>query len=318
MNTAALAPTSPAELVTCTALPADRNPAAVYLARLAPGSRRAQRQALNLAASLLGGVDAQTCEWSALRYQHTQALRARLCERYAPATVNRVLTAVRGALQEAWRLGLVSAEHYTRAVDVQNVKAHREPAGRAVDGGELGRLFACLDTATAKGARDAALLAVLVGCGLRRAELVALALSDLDADTGALRVRHGKGDKSRTVYVTNGALRAVQAWLVVRGSEPGPLFVSVRKGGRLEAKGMSAQAVFATLRELATRAGVAQFSPHDCRRTFVSTLLDAGADLVSVQKLAGHEQIQTTARYDRRGEVAKQRAASLLHVPFAA
>jgi site-specific recombinase XerD len=299
--------------------PMDRHPAAVYLARLAPGSRRAMHQALDVCADILssGRHDARTLPWADLRYQHTQAVRTVLAERYAPATVNKSLAALRGVLKECWRLYLMSAENYRRASDLSGIRGDTLPRGRALAQGELRALFgACAQDESQAGARDAALLAVLYGEGLRRSEVVALELADYTSTTGELRVRQGKGRKDRLVYVTNGGRRALEAWLGVRGNEPGPLFCAISKGGRLLFHRITPQVVRWTLLKRAREAGVTMLSPHDLRRTFISDLLDAGADISTVQRLAGHANVQTTARYDRRGEETKRKAAELLHVPY--
>jgi len=102
-------------------------------------------------------------------------------------------------------------------------------------------------------------------------------------------------------------------WSVAR---KGPLFVPISKRGRLLARRLTDKAVTWILQVRATAAGVAAFSPHDLRRTFISTLLDAGVDLATVADMAGHANIATTAKYDRRGEVAQRKAAGLLTVPF--
>ncbi len=301
----------------------DQHPAAVYLARLAEGSQRTMKQALDVVAAILTGdeLDAQTLDWSQLRYQHTAAVRAQLAERYAPATANKMLAALRGVLKEAWRLGHMNAEDYHRAVDLPSVSGSSLPKGRCLTLGELHALFeVCALDETPSGARDAALLAVLFGGGLRRAEAVSLDVDDYDPETGALTIRGGKGRRERIAYATNGSADALEAWLRVRGAEPGPLFLPVRKGGQIEpeARRLTPEAIYYMLGRRAKKAGVASFSPHDLRRSFVSQLLDAGADISTVQHLAGHANVTTTARYDRRGEEAKRKASQLLHVPYAA
>jgi hypothetical protein len=95
----------------------DRHPVAVYLARLAPSSRRTMLAALNAMGNLLSDdrCDAWSLDWSQLRYRHTTAVRALLADdRYAPSTANRHLAALRGVLKECWRLGYESAEDFQK------------------------------------------------------------------------------------------------------------------------------------------------------------------------------------------------------------
>jgi site-specific recombinase XerD len=258
-------------------------------------------------------------DWGSLRYADTQAVRATLAERHAPATVNKMLSALRRVLKEAWRLGQMDAESYHAAADVTSVRSTTGLRGRGLTPAELARLFeACEADDSPAGIRDASLLAVLYGAGVRRAEAVALTLADLDSTTGELRVRAGKGRKDRTTYMPEGALDAVVRWLELRGEAPGPLFCRVTKAGRILAGGspLSGQAVLVILRKRALEGGVEQFSPHDLRRSYISDLLDAGADIVTVQRLAGHSAVTTTARYDRRLEDTKSAAAQRLRVPY--
>lgn len=298
--------------------PFDQNPAVVYLAGLnSDKARRTQKQALEVVAGLLtGSPDVLTCNWAGVNFQRTQAIRARLANRYAAATANRILSALRGTLKAAFLLGQTSAEDYQRAIMVKNVTGSTLPAGRELSGGELQALMSeCEDDKTPAGARDAAIIALMYSCGLRRAEVVALDFEDYDSQTGLLRVL-GKRNKERTAYLVNGAARAMSDWLAVRGSESGALFWPINKGGRPANRRMTNQAIYNLLAKRGESAGVKDFSPHDMRRTFVSDLLEAGADIATVAKMAGHASVNTTARYDRRPESAKLKAAGLLHVPY--
>ena len=310
--------TSVATLAPIVPLPADRDPAAVYLATLgSEASRRTMRRALTAIAALLGFEDAGAVPWAALRYQHAAAVRARLVEQgAAPASANTYLCALRGVAREARRLGLMTADACEAVCQVRGVKGSRLPAGRGLEAAELRSLFAACDVASAQGARDVALLAVLYGCGLRRSEAVALDVEHVDAEGVALCVR-GKGNKERTAHLPPAAAGALRAWIAVRGPMPGALFVRVGKDGAPVAGArLTAQAVAFVLSRTAGRGNVARFSPHDLRRSFVSDLLDAGVDLATVQAMAGHASIVTTQRYDRRGERAKRAAAARLAVPF--
>jgi site-specific recombinase XerD len=273
-------------------MPSDQHPAAVYLARLSPKSRRVMRYALETLAKVVSGglLNAWTLDWAQLRYAHAAALRTHLAERYSPATSNVMLAALKGVLREAWRLGHIEAEVFHRTVDVATVRSHTLPRGRALLPGELRALFGvCAEDPTPAGVRDAALLTVLYGLGVRRSEVVALDLADWDAAGRILKVRRGKGRKDRLTHLPDGGVAPLLAWLELRGAAPGPLFVPVQKNGVLVMRGMTDQAILYILRKRATQGNVAPFTPHDMRRTFISDLLDAGADISTVQNLARND-----------------------------
>jgi len=282
------------------------SPADVYLASLAPGSRRTMRHALRVMVELAapGAWTVSTFPWHLLRPEQTSLIREHLAATAAPATVNKSLAALRRVLAEAWRLGLMSTDDYHRSADVAGIKAERLPAGRSVTGGELRALFGATGPGPA-GHRDCAALAILYGGGLRRAEAVALELADFDAEAGSLTVRSGKGRKDRTAHLPPGAVVAT-----------GALLCPVDRAGVVHVRSMSTQALYARLGHLSEASGVSHLSPHDLRRSFVSDLLDGGADIALVAAMAGHSSVTTTQRYDRRPEEAKARAASLLHVPI--
>lgn len=303
--------------------PADTNPVLVYLSRLhSPRSQRVMRDALRGILLLLTDAPPDDMpieavpffQWEALRYQHVQAVRARLLVKYAPATVNRHLSALRGVLKECWRLGYLDAEAYRRITDVENVKYVVLPAGRDLPDREMRLLIqSCYDDGN-KGIRDLAILALLFTTGIRRAELAALNVAHYNHDTGALRI-FGKGRKERLVYVTNKTTDALEHWLTVRGADDGALFTSINKAGAVSRKRLPESTIHAMIARRAAAAGLDKLTPHDFRRTFVSNLLDSGVDAVTITALTGHASVDMLKRYDRRPERAKMDAARRLDLP---
>jgi integrase len=271
-------------------------------------------QALAVIAQLIEpGSSANDLDWSRLGFAEVSRVRSALAARYAPAGANKALAALRGTLKAAFRLGLMDADHLARATDVRPVRGQRVARGRALQPEEVAALIAACDRTTSLGCRDAALVAMGFGCGLRRSELVGLDIADLENGAERVRIR-GKGNKERIVYLPAGTQAHIGAWLDCRGSDPGPLFVAVEHG-KVHHRRLTDQTVYDSLMRVATNAGVTSVSPHDLRRSFVSTLLDQGVQLSTVAACAGHASLETCARYDRRGERAKREAAQQLDVP---
>lgn len=308
----------------------DEQAALVYLAGLGKGSQRTMWSALTVIAAVLsrGHCTPLDLPWHRLRRAHLIALRAWLIEHRAPATGRRLLAAAKGALKEAWRLGQMATDDYQRAIDIKPIRGvgKEQAAGRALTAGEKAAILAAMP-ATSAGIRDSAIVGLALYGGLRRAELSALATADYDPSTGQLTIRKGKGAKARTIYVAPGVDDALADWLAIRTGAPddhgdngkndeNPLFVHIRKGGHLTNTSISPEAIYALVQRAMERASVKKATPHDLRRTFAGDLLDAGADIATVQKLMGHSSASTTASYDRRGERAKQSAINRLHMPY--
>lgn len=296
--------------------PAD-DPVTHFLCRLGPGSVPTMSDALAWFGRTLGYRDPHLVPWHVLRHEQTLALRERLAEHCAPATANKMLAALRGVLKEAWRLGQLSAEDYQRAIDFPSLSGKCVPRGRSLSKCEINALFnACAGGDWPAHARDAAILALGYGAGLRVSEITSLDIEDYNLQTGALLVA-GNGARERFVYASNGSKDALEAWLAAHGLTGGPMFCPISKGGDpTRAKRITRAGINLMLKRRAAQAGVKEFSPHDLRRTFIGELLARGADLVTVQHLAGHANPQTTARYGRRmaGQPAGQ--PSLLSVPY--
>ncbi|MGK7897866.1 MAG: tyrosine-type recombinase/integrase, partial [Xenococcus sp. (in: cyanobacteria)] len=245
-------------------VPLTLHPAAVYLSSLASGSQRTMRGSLNAIASLLTGdrCDVMTLDWSKLRYQHTAAIRTALIQKLAPTTVNKMLVALRRVLQEAYRLDLMDANDYFKAADLKNVRADSSPRGRALSLDEIKSLIGnCLKDHSAISIRDAAVISILRGSGIRRQELVSLELADVNIETGEVKIRHGKGNKFRIVYLSDIALELVNRWLEVRGDRAGALICPVNKSGKVTIRHFAedGDGIYKLVNKRAKKAGIAHF-----------------------------------------------------------
>lgn len=300
--------------------PGAQNPALIYLASLPKeSSRLVQRYGLDTLARKLGAVDAFSFDWTALRFEDMTMIQTWLLENNKPRTAARVMSAVKGTLKAARKMRLMDAEAYETAIDIPTIKRGKSIAGRALTFEEIAALMkTCRTGPPLRGTRDAAIIILMAGCGLRRNEITLATLADYNPVNGDLVV-HGKGGgkdgKLRPAYLTNGTKAAMENWLTLRGSGPGPLFSTIFKSDELTLTRMSSFSVWKMLKERGEAAGLQPFTPHDLRRTFISEMLNK-TDLATVARLAGHEDVATTAGYDRRPIQHTIDAAALLSIPF--
>lgn len=264
-----------------------RNPATVYLSKWSAASdtRRTMKQALDRVASVLEGqeTDGEQFAWHALRYEDARAIAAQLAdEELAPRTINKMLSAVRGTLEAAWRMGLMPDEVYRR-IEIENVRGSNLPAGRALSPTEMDAIAAALPLTDE---RDAAILAILAGAGLRRVEVVQLVREDFG--DGRI-IATGKGNFKRSIPVGERWLAPIASWQTTLARGQSMFDLDVKNPRR---------AVSYVVEKFCDKHKLPAFTPHDLRRTF-GTHVERVAGIATAQKLLGHRNISTTALYVR-------------------
>lgn len=293
------------------------NPARAYLLGLnSPRSRETMSSFLNIIARILGVSSLDDCQWGALRRHHVQAIVAMLQDSgKAPATINTYLSALRGVAAEAWMMKQMDTETFQHIRMLRAVRGSRLPRGRALTRQEIRLLFTvCQNDRGARGLRDAAILAVMLGCGLRRSEVVALNTEDIIYSDQALKVQ-GKGNRERIAYMPEGTWERVQRWMEeIRGEQNGALFFRIRRFDDVTENRLTDQAIYHILQVRQQEAGMERCAPHDMRRTFATTLLDNGEDLLTVRDAMGHTSVNTTQKYDRRGNERLRRASAKIRL----
>ncbi|CAA9891988.1 Integrase family protein [Candidatus Methylobacter favarea] len=279
------------------------NALTLYLDNLAPSGRRSMRSLLQQAALLNKWTGPlEQMPWLTLRYAQVAQIRAALRRTdKAPNTINTTLAALRGVLKAGFLSGQYPALEWQRIQTIPRMPGKPLPAGRRLSASEVKRLLKACENDSSHGCRDAAIIALLAYAGLRRSEIASVKVADYSRRSGQLIIREGKGQRQRKLVLPTAARTWLRRWLHERGAGPGPLFCRLTKNGECDYKlRLNGQQVYGLLRRRSRAAGIAPSSPHDLRRTFVTRLLEQGVDVNTARQLAGHEQLQTTALYDRR------------------
>lgn len=216
----------------------------------------------------------------------------------SPATINQRMSAIRKLAQEAADNGLIDQTYANGVSRVKGVKSAGVRAGNWLTRDQAQALINLPDVTTLKGLRDRAILAVMIGAGLRRSEVAALDFSHIQQRDGRWVIVDmiGKGNRVRTVPVPAWTKAAVDEWAKSAAIDTGRVFRSIHKGGFLTGDSLTPQAVRDVVAEHGQALGV-EVAAHDLRRTFAKLAHKGGSGLEQIQLSLGHASLKTTERY---------------------
>ena len=226
---------------------------------------------------------------------HVSALRE---SGVSASSINQRLTAIRKLALESADNGLIDHATAQAIGRVQGVRKEGKRLGNWLSKEQAQQLLELPDVSTVKGLRDRAILAVLLGCGVRREECAGLTVEHIQQREGRWVIVDlvGKRSKTRSVPMPSWAKYAIDAYLLAGGITGGVLFRSMRRGDNLLDSGMTSQAVFDVVKTYASMIGV-DVRPHDLRRTFAKLAHKGNAGIDQIQLTLGHASMQTTERY---------------------
>ena len=209
------------------------------------------------------------------------------------------MSAIRKLAVEATDNGLLAPELAAGIQRVKSAKSIGLRMGNWLSLKQAQTLLNTPDTATLKGLRDRAIIAVLLGCGLRRSEVSALTMHHIQQRDGRWVILDlvSKHKRVRTIPMPTWVKVAIDAWTDPAGVIDGRVFRPVRRGDKVQGEVLSDKVVWQLLRPHAAAAGLAGIAPHDLRRTSAKLSRAAGGELEQIQMLLGHASVQTTERY---------------------
>src|SRR3984893_14870980 len=273
----------------------DHSKLAVLNSLTSPGSRRVYQYAIEQ-------FIAWYCSEPRLAFNRIVVVRYRMFlegRGLAANTINQQLAAVRRLAYKAADAGLLSPELAAGIARAKGVKqlGHRSGNWLSLDQSSEVLKHASGDSLRAR--RDYAMLAMLLGCGLRRSELVGLETDEVQTrqDHWAIVDLIGKGRRVRTVPIPQWVKQALDRWVTAAGIREGKIFRAVTKRGKVWGKGISQNLVWYVVRNCCKAAGLDHIAPHDIRRTCAKLCHSGGGELEQIQFLLGHASVQTTERY---------------------
>jgi len=217
----------------------------------------------------------------------------------SPSTVNLRLSAIRKLVNEASENGLLDFVEASSVSRINGVKNSGVRTGNWLTKNQAENIINSPDINTLKGIRDKAILAILLGAGLRRSEIVELTFDHIQQREGRWVIVDlmGKGNRTRTIPIPPWTKKLVDIWTEASEINSGFIFRPINKGGTIQGNGMSSQAIYDVVSVYAQICKTPYIKAHDLRRTFAKLAHKGGAGLDQIQLSLGHSSIRTTQTY---------------------